>query len=160
MMETMNFEYGIGLAAPQIGESIRLFVMDVGRDDPIDPEKKISQPYCFFNPVITKAEGKTAIEEGCLSCPELQVSVDRAARVTLSFLDIHGKPQKALFDGLEAICIQHEMDHLNGVLLVDQLNKMSLRDYERVRKVAPAGESRRSGRPEYEAPKGSEKNKP
>jgi peptide deformylase len=124
MFETMYVENGIGLAAPQIGENINLFVMDVGKPDPIDPEIRLPRQICMINPKIITAEGEIQYEEGCLSCPELLVMVDRAANIQVSSLDAQGKPQVLMLSELEAVCTQHEMDHLKGILLTDKISQL------------------------------------
>lgn len=124
MFETMYAENGIGLAAPQIGENINLFVMDVGRPDPIDPERRLPHKICMINPKIISADGTIQYEEGCLSCPDLLVKVDRSANIVVQSLDAQGRPQQLSLSELEAVCTQHEMDHLKGVLLADRLSQL------------------------------------
>jgi peptide deformylase len=131
MFETMKAGNGIGLAAAQVGKNINLFVMDVGRKDPNDKEKIISQPFCFINPKIIEKSGTITFEEGCLSCPELTVEVKRAQRVIVEALNPEGKPVTEVLEDLEAICVQHEMDHLQGILLVDQLSRLKREMYEK-----------------------------
>lgn len=124
MFATMHNASGIGLAAPQIGENIHLFVMDVGAPDPGDPEKTISQPLCLINPRITNRQGIIQYEEGCLSCPELLVKMDRSKNIIVESFDFEGRPQKHDLSELAAVCVQHEMDHLKGKLLADQLSRL------------------------------------
>jgi peptide deformylase len=135
MYATMEKENGIGLAAPQIGENINLFVMDVGRPNPIDPENPLSNRICMINPKLQSKEGLIQYEEGCLSCPELLVTVDRARAIVVSSLDIEGRPQILTLSELEAVCTQHEMDHLVGVLLTDRISNLQREMYaKKVRK--------------------------
>lgn len=131
MLETMYDENGIGLAAPQVGKSIRLLVIDtrprdeegnVVTDGLSDLEKGVPQPLVIFNPVITKAESKTTYEEGCLSVPGFFETVERAEYVEATGLGIDGKEFSFKTDGLLAICLQHEMDHLDGKLFIDRLS--------------------------------------
>lgn len=127
MFETMYAEDGIGLAAPQVGETIRLIVLDVAKRDPIDPdnvEKRTPDPVAMINPEIIKADGFIQFEEGCLSCPELVILVDRKSEVTVNYLDLNGKPHTLDVRGLKGVCIQHEIDHLNGILLVDKISRL------------------------------------
>ena len=119
MLETMYAAPGIGLAAIQVGEPKRVIVMDLARED------EAPQPRYYVNPKILWASEETApYEEGCLSVPEIYDEVERPARVKLSYLDYDGKPVEEDAEGLYAVCIQHEMDHLNGVLFIDHLSRL------------------------------------
>jgi peptide deformylase len=119
MLETMYDAPGIGLAAIQIGVPKRVIVMDLAKPD----EEK--QPRYFVNPEIIWASEETApYEEGCLSVPEIYDEVDRPARVKLRYLNYQGEQIEEDADGLFAVCIQHEMDHLNGVLFIDHLSRL------------------------------------
>ena len=131
MLETMYEENGIGLAAPQVGESIRLLVIDTRpRDEQGQPtdegmtdlEKQVSQPIVIFNPEIIASTDKTTYEEGCLSVPGFFETVSRAAYVEVKGLDREGREFLMKTDGLLAICLQHEMDHLEGKLFIDRLS--------------------------------------
>lgn len=130
MLETMAQANGIGLAAPQVGELIRLLVIDLRRppepdeeDQPFtDLEKKVSFPLVLINPVVVKGEGKTSYEEGCLSVPGYYEEVQRFNWVRVEALDREGRQFHLETDGLLAICIQHEMDHLEGKLFIDRLS--------------------------------------
>jgi peptide deformylase len=133
MFETMYLEQGIGLAAPQVGENINLFVMDVGRPNPLDPEKSLPHKICMINPKILSATGEIEYEEGCLSCPDLLVKVDRAAEIVVVSLDMDGRQQTLSLNELEAVCTQHEMDHLKGILLVDKLSRLKREVYGKQR---------------------------
>lgn len=134
MFETMGLEHGIGLAAPQIGEGLNLFVMNVPRRDPLDPEnqqKIIHNKICMVNPKVIQAEGQIIYEEGCLSCPELIVSVERSKDIVVQSLSVQGEPQQHSLTELEAVCTQHEMDHLKGILLVDKLSRLKREMYSK-----------------------------
>lgn len=131
MFETMYEENGIGLAAPQVAQLKRLLVIDArprdtkGRytlEDLTDLEKSITQPLVIINPVITKFEGKTTFDEGCLSVPTFFETVERHKYIELQYHDIDGKKKTLATDGLLAIVIQHEMDHLEGTLFIDHLS--------------------------------------
>ena len=118
MLETMYAAPGIGLAAVQVGVPKRVIVMDLGGEDN-------RQPRYFVNPEIVWASDETApYEEGCLSVPEYFDEVERPAKVKLRYLDYHGKPIEEEAEGLFAVCIQHEMDHLEGVLFIDHLSRL------------------------------------
>ena len=119
MLETMYEAPGIGLAAIQIGEPLRIIVMDISRDD--EPKA----PRYFVNPeILWRSEELFAYEEGCLSVPEIYDDVERPARVKLRYLDYNGKQVEDDCDGLYAVCIQHEMDHLAGQVFVDYLSPL------------------------------------
>lgn len=132
MLETMYAERGIGLAAPQVGEIIQMLVIDCRpKDDKkarydieqmTELERKIDQPLVIINPKITKREGKTTYEEGCLSVPTFFDNVDRSTWIRLEYQDLQGNKQVLETDGLLAIVIQHEMDHLEGTLFIDHLS--------------------------------------
>ena len=119
MLETMYDAPGIGLAAIQIGIPKRIIVMDISRDE----GKK--EPRYFVNPVIKKKnEEKAAYEEGCLSVPDQFAEIERPNTCEVEYLDYHGKKQLLKADGLLATCIQHEIDHLEGILFIDYLSKL------------------------------------
>ena len=119
MLETMYAAPGIGLAAIQVGEPVRVIVMDLAR------EGEPPAPQYFVNPQIVWASEETApFEEGCLSVPEIFDEVERPARVKLSYLNYQGETVEEDAEGLYAVCIQHEMDHLNGVLFIDHLSRL------------------------------------
>ena len=119
MLETMYAAPGIGLAAIQIGVPKRIIVMDLARED--EPK----QPRYFVNPEITWASDELFVyQEGCLSVPEIYDDVERPARVRLTYLDYDGKRVEEEAEGLFAVCIQHEMDHLEGVLFIDYLSRL------------------------------------
>ena len=135
MLETMYAAPGIGLAAIQVGVPRQVIVMDLARQD--DPP----EPRFFVNPEILWASDETAFyEEGCLSVPEIYDEVARAAQVRLRYLDYNGQEVVEEAEGLFAVCIQHEMDHLKGVLFIDHLSRLKRdRAVARVRKLARAG---------------------
>ena len=135
MLETMYAAPGIGLAAIQVGVPRQVIVMDLARQD--DPP----EPRYFVNPEILWASDETApYEEGCLSVPEVYDEVDRPARVRLRYLDYNGQEVIEEAEGLFAVCIQHELDHLKGVLFIDHLSRLKRdRAVARVRKLARAG---------------------
>jgi len=116
MFDTMKDEKGIGLAATQIDVHKRIVVMDVSEEQ--------DEPRVFINPEITKVEGSTISEEGCLSVPNNYAKVERAEKITVKALDRDGKAFELEAEGLLAICIQHELDHLKGKLLVDYLSPL------------------------------------
>ncbi len=125
MAETMYDEPGIGLAATQVGKDRRLFVMDVFYNKE-DPESK-KQPVAVINPEIIDAVGESVIEEGCLSVPEFRAEVKRSSQVRLRFQDLHQEVHELDAEELLAICIQHELDHLNGKLFIDRLPPLKRR---------------------------------
>ena len=119
MFETMYDAPGIGLAAIQIGVPRRMLVIDVAR------EGEDKQPQVFINPEILKSsEERSVYEEGCLSIPDYYAEVERPAVITLKYLDRDGKEQTIDADGLLATCLQHEIDHLNGVLFIDHISRL------------------------------------
>ena len=118
MLDTMYEANGIGLAAIQIGIPKRIIVMDIGKDG-----KK--EPRYFVNPVIVNKDlVKNTHEEGCLSVPDQFAEIDRPSKCEVEYLDYNGKRQLLKADGLLATCIQHEMDHLEGILFIDYLSKL------------------------------------
>ena len=119
MLDTMYDAPGIGLAAIQIGVPKRIIVMDISRDE----NKK--EPRYFVNPIIKKKNDEKVIyEEGCLSVPEQFAEIERPKTCEVEYLDYDGKKQILKADGLLATCIQHEMDHLEGILFIDYLSKL------------------------------------
>ncbi|MFV2002967.1 MAG: peptide deformylase [Paracoccaceae bacterium] len=120
MLETMYGAPGIGLAAPQVGVLERLIVMYCVKDEELPPV-----PMVLFNPeVIWKSDELNIYEEGCLSIPEQYADVERPAEVAVRWLDIDGTPREAEFDKLWATCVQHEIDHLDGILFIDYLKPL------------------------------------
>lgn len=131
MLETMYDAPGIGLAAVQIGEPINVIVMDLAR------EGEEPKPTYFVNPeILEDVEDMLPYEEGCLSVPDIYDTVDRAERVKITYLDYNGKRVTEWAEGLYAVCIQHEMDHLKGVVFIDYLSRLK-RD-RAVKKVVKA----------------------
>ena len=119
MLETMYAAPGIGLAAVQIGILKRLVVIDISKD-----EKK-KDPLFLINPeIISKSENSSVYEEGCLSLPGQFAEIERPAECFLKYIDLNGKEKKLKANGLLSTCIQHEVDHLNGVLFIDYLSKL------------------------------------
>lgn len=118
MFETMYSAEGVGLAAPQVGVLKRVIVLDT---TPRQPE---STPIAMINPEIISTEGETTYNEGCLSIPGEAEDVDRALKVTVRFLNTEGKTQTLTADGLLAIAVQHEVDHLDGVVFVDHVSAL------------------------------------
>jgi peptide deformylase len=134
MLETMYAAPGIGLAAIQVGVPKRVIVMDLTRDE------EDRQPRYFVNPEILWASEDTApYEEGCLSIPEVYDEVERPARVRIRYLNREGEQIEEEAEGLYAVCIQHEMDHLEGVLFIDHLSRLKReRAVKTVKKAAKA----------------------
>ena len=119
MLETMYSANGIGLAAIQIGIPKRIIVMDISKDD------KIKEPRYFVNPIIkNKDTSKSTYEEGCLSVPNQFAEIDRPKKCNVEYLDYNGEKKILKAEGLLATCIQHEMDHLEGILFIDYLSKL------------------------------------
>jgi peptide deformylase len=155
MLETMYAAPGIGLAAIQVGVAMRVIVMDLGKRTPVDDadddedddeedeaEKKLEpDPLYFVNPEIVWASDEFVVcEEGCLSVPDLYEEVERPAQVKVRYLDYEGRAQEIDATGMLAVCIQHEMDHLEGTLFIDHLSRlkreMMLRKLAKARKAS------------------------
>jgi len=154
MFETMYDAPGIGLAAIQVGVPQRVLVIDLQPEDPDaepeacnhdghhhhhQPTKK--EPRVFINPeLIDPSEELTVYQEGCLSVPEIYADVERPSAVRVRWQDLDGKTHEEAMEGLMAICIQHEMDHLEGILFIDHLSRlkrnMALKKLEKLRKAA------------------------
>jgi peptide deformylase len=119
MVETLySFPGAVGLAAPQVGAPVRLFITDTTAATSKDNLKVL------VNPEIVQKSRNKLVREGCLSFPEYLANIKRALRVTVQCLDQHGTPQEYTVEGLEAIAIQHELDHLDGVLLIDRVQSL------------------------------------
>ena len=131
MLETMYDAPGIGLAAIQVGVAKRVIVMDLAR------EGEDKQPRYFVNPeILWRSEDTRPYEEGCLSIPEIYDEVDRPARVRVRYLNYQGEQVEEEAEGLFAVCIQHEMDHLEGVLFIDYLSRLKRdRAVQKVKKL-------------------------
>jgi peptide deformylase len=121
MLHTMYEAPGIGLAANQVGILNRVFVMDIAQRE--EPETR--KPIFMINPqIIWESEEPSYWEEGCLSIPGQYAEVERPLAVRVKYLDYHGKAQEGLFEGLASHCVQHEVDHLNGVLFIDHISAL------------------------------------
>ncbi|MGE3608819.1 MAG: peptide deformylase [Bacteriovoracaceae bacterium] len=139
MLYTMYHAPGIGLAAPQIGQGIRLFVLDVDYDRETitnakgEEEVRMSNfnPMVFINPIITGTSGTTVYEEGCLSVPGVYEEVKRHKTIHVKFQNLKGEFQEIEADDLLAICIQHENDHLEGVVFIERLSNLKKNFYKK-----------------------------
>lgn len=119
MLETMYAAPGIGLAAVQVGEMTRLITIDVSHDE------NAKEPRVFVNPeILWKSEDLSVYEEGCLSIPDYYEEVERPARIRVRYTNLAGEPEELEADGLLATCLQHEIDHLDGVLFIDHISKL------------------------------------
>ena len=119
MLATMYDAPGIGLAAIQIGQPMRMLVIDLAKED------ETPAPHVFINPeILSSADTRSVYEEGCLSIPDYYAEVERPATVRVKYLDRDGKLQETEAEGLMATCLQHEIDHLNGVLFIDHISKL------------------------------------
>ena len=119
MLETMYAAPGIGLAAIQVGVLKRIIVLDIA------PKDKPKNPMYFINPeIITKSENSSTYEEGCLSVPGQFAEINRPDKCHIKYLDYYGQPKEIKADGMLATCIQHEIDHLEGILFIDYLSKL------------------------------------
>ena len=125
MLETMYDAPGIGLAATQVNVALRVLVIDISEDK--------SAPLCFINPALDSSEGAVEVEEGCLSVPDIYENVQRAEQITVTALNRDGERFSLNADGLLAVCVQHEIDHLDGKLFVDYLSRLK---QQRIRKRA------------------------
>lgn len=131
MAEAMYANEGVGLAAPQVGRNLRLVVIDLS-----GPEKRESR-LTLVNPVIVEASGEQEDEEGCLSVRDYRATVKRAAKVAVEALDLDGQPLRIEAEELFAVCLQHEIDHLDGILFIDHLSHLKRAMYDkRVKKWA------------------------
>ncbi|MER8612973.1 peptide deformylase [Mesorhizobium sp. M0435] len=119
MLDTMYDAPGIGLAAIQVGEPLRMLVIDLAKED------ETPAPHVFINPeILESSDQRSVYEEGCLSIPDYYAEVERPAAVRVKYLDRDGKLQEIEAEGLMATCLQHEIDHLNGVLFIDHISKL------------------------------------
>ncbi|MDQ0467961.1 peptide deformylase [Labrys wisconsinensis] len=156
MLQTMYDAPGIGLAAIQVGVPRRLLVIDVSR-----PEEERA-PQVFINPsIVWSSEERSVYDEGCLSIPDYYAEVERPARVRVAYVDRAGKAQDLEADGLLATCLQHEIDHLDGVLFIDHISKlkrgMVIRKFTKAAKQREAdGEADRSAAKARPAPRAVE----
>ena len=126
MADTMFDAPGVGLAAPQIGEALKFIVVDTARQT-----GKEKSYLAMVNPVITHAEGKQVDEEGCLSVPELTSNVQRFKKITVSYQDLQGNPQEMTVEDRFAVVLQHEIDHINGILFLDHLSSLKRALYKK-----------------------------
>ncbi|KAA3639605.1 MAG: peptide deformylase [Proteobacteria bacterium] len=133
MLDTMYAAPGIGLAATQVDQHVQLVVMDLSEEK--------NQPMVFINPKITARSGEQIHEEGCLSVPGIYADVKRAEEITLEYLDLNGQQQTLNADGLLAVCIQHEIDHLKGIVFLDHLSvlkrKMAIKKLTKAAETVP-----------------------
>ncbi|TVQ77947.1 MAG: peptide deformylase [Bradymonadales bacterium] len=118
MIETMKEAPGVGLAAPQVNISKRILVVDLSSEDPK------AEAFALINPEIIECSGEDQIEEGCLSIPEFNAKIPRSKKVRVKYLDEYGKEQVIENDGFLAIVLQHEIDHLNGITMLDHVSAM------------------------------------
>lgn len=137
MLETMYDAPGIGLAAIQVGEPLRMLVIDVAK------EGEDKTPRIFLNPeILGHSEERNVYEEGCLSIPDYYAEVERPATVTVRYLGLDDKLHEETADGILATCLQHEIDHLNGVLFIDHISKlkknMVVKKFTKIAKQAQA----------------------
>ncbi len=126
MIDTMYDAPGVGLAAPQIGESVQLIVVDISKEDGEEQKSMV-----MINPTITEKEGKQVDEEGCLSVLDLTASVKRSKKVTVCYQDITGEKQELTTEDRFAVVLQHEIDHLNGILFIDHLSTLKRSLYKK-----------------------------
>ena len=134
MIETMYKAPGIGLAAPQVGESMRLLVYD------ITPKEEGNNINIIINPEIVSCEGSIVYEEACLSVFDLSADVERSKKVCVKAFDRDGNPIEIEAEGLHAVCLQHEIDHLNGVLFIDHISTIKRSLYKkRLKKLLKKG---------------------
>ena len=130
MLDVMYDEPGIGLAAPQVGETVRLIVVDTEWTE----EGGEKNPLVLVNPEIVDREGKLTWTEGCLSVPDFQAEVERAEHVRLLATDLDGQELAIDAEGIQAVCFQHEVDHLDGILFIDRISRLKRSRYVHKRK--------------------------
>ena len=133
MLLTMYEERGVGLAAPQVNEPIRLIVMDISEER--------DQPMVFVNPVVSSYTGRVESNEGCLSVPDIKTDIERHETIKLDAQDIEGNAISLEGDGLFSICIQHEIDHLDGKLFIDYISDIKLQSLRK--KIAKQNKAER-----------------
>ena len=154
MFETMYAAHGIGLAAIQVGEPIRLLVIDLQEEDPdAEPvpcdhdghahthQPVINDPRVFVNPeILDPSDDLNTYQEGCLSVPDIYADVERPSKCRVRYQDLDGNSHEEEMNGMLAVCIQHEMDHLNGILFIDHLSRlkrsMALKKLKKMREAA------------------------
>ncbi len=130
LCEVMYDEPGIGLAAPQVGEAVRLIVVDTGWSE----EGADRNPLVVVNPELSNPEGELIWNEGCLSVPDFNADVERAEKIQLRGHDLDGNPIEEQAEGLRAVCFQHEVDHLDGILFIDRISRLKRSLYVKKRK--------------------------
>ncbi|MDD5705557.1 MAG: peptide deformylase [Kiritimatiellae bacterium] len=152
MLETMRAARGVGLAAEQVGRDESICVIEVPREaeipECVENNSAVAMPLVMINPEITGSEGKQRAEEGCLSFPDISVPVTRARQVTAAYTDLEGKRLVITVQGLLARAVQHELDHLEGVLLVDRMSA--------VQRLSVAGQLKRLRRGAQKASAGTQ----
>ncbi len=141
MLEVMYDEPGIGLAAPQLGDPVRLIVVDTEWNE----EGGEKNPLVLVNPELHDPEGKITWTEGCLSVPDLEADVERAERIRLAATDLDGVAVEVQAEGLKAVCFQHEVDHLDGVLFLDRISRLKRNLYVQRRKKQLRREAEEAG---------------
>ncbi len=147
MYETMYAAPGVGLAAPQVAISERILVIDVGL---AEEGQHRPDPKAIINPVITKKEEKIIWEEGCLSLPQLTLPMERSKKIIVEGSDPTGKPVKFFAEDLQAVAFQHEIDHLDGKLLVDKLSQIKRELYvKKLKALAQSGQVEKGNGPVY-----------
>ncbi len=120
LWDTLDDHIGVGIAAPQIGESVRIVAVDASRAKrPVPNHGRLT----LVNPVIVEKEGRISFREGCLSVPDYVAHIERAARIVLTYFDAYGQPMTLDAVGFEAVVIQHEIDHLDGILFIDRVRR-------------------------------------
>ena len=125
MLETMYADAGVGLAAPQVGVSKRIVVIDVEQEDDEEGHFSKGHPLFLVNPeIVWRSDEMVCGEEGCLSVPGQRADVERHAQVRVHYTDYEGKEQEILGKGLLAVCLQHELDHLDGILYIDRISRL------------------------------------
>jgi len=144
MLEVMYDEPGIGLAAPQVGAAVRLIVVDTEWRE----ENAERSPLVLVNPVILASEGQIVWTEGCLSVPEFEAEVERFAKLQLRAHDLEGSELRLDAEGLQAVCFQHEIDHLDGVLFIDRISRLKRNLYVRKRRKQLRQEAAESDSPQ------------
>ena len=143
LLDVMYDEPGIGLAAPQAGEAIRLIVLDTQWTE----EGAERDPLVLVNPEIQQSEGKLVWKEGCLSVPNFEAEVERAERVRRCARDLEGQEVAIDATGLLAVCLQHEVDHLDGILFIDRISRLKRNLYAQKRKKQLSRELEEAGAP-------------
>jgi peptide deformylase len=127
MRETMVGHNGVGLAAPQVGKSLRMVIVDLSTEE----EPNGTRIVTLVNPEVLEFRGRQSFEEGCLSITNLKANVNRAKAVKVKALDIHGQPLSLELEGYKAVVIQHELDHLDGILFIDHLSNLARQIYDK-----------------------------